>query len=172
MNIKANQFIDYFSEITDPRLETKNRRYEFKEILTLVIVAAICGADNWAEIEAFGKARLKLLRALFPYKNGVPSHDTLGSIFSRLCPKEFQRCFLVWMNTIAAASNEAIMAIDIKALRRSYRNTYDGKSVIYMVDAWTSHNEETLAKYKKYQKSKKATPILELLQRLGLLDVY
>ena len=58
MNRSNVNFVDYFSEVSDPRRETKNKLHKLKEILVLVILAVICGADNWTEIEAFGKLSL------------------------------------------------------------------------------------------------------------------
>ncbi|HEY2566378.1 MAG TPA: ISAs1 family transposase [Candidatus Aquirickettsiella sp.] len=167
MNKEQASFINYFTEIRDPRIANNNKRYELKEILLLVILAVICGADSWTEIEAFGKSKVKFLRTLFPYKNGIPSHDTLGKLFSRLCPKEFQRCFLNWINTLVKVQEGEIVAIDGKTLRRSH-NKSDGKAAIHLVSAWASQNQVVLGQYKTADKSNEITAIPELLKVLDL----
>lgn len=161
------QFINYFCGISDPRLETKNKRYQLKEILALVILAVICGADSWTEIEAFGKAKLNFLQTLFPYANGIPSHDTLGNLFSRLCPQEFQKCFMSWINALVTVHEGEIVAIDGKTLRRSY-DLKAGKGPIHLVSAWANCNKVVLGHYKTEAKSNEITAIPKLLK---LLDI-
>lgn len=43
------QFINYFCGVSDPRLEIKNKRYQLKKILALVILAFFCDADSCTE---------------------------------------------------------------------------------------------------------------------------
>lgn len=60
MNKERACFINYFTELSDPRIENNNKRYELKEIVLLVILAVICGADSWTEIEGLhGTAKTK-----------------------------------------------------------------------------------------------------------------
>lgn len=42
--------------LEDPRVE-RTRRNGLHDILVVTICAVICGADNWAAVEAFGKAK-------------------------------------------------------------------------------------------------------------------
>ena len=48
--------IDYFKNLREPRLE-RCKLHLFEDILFLTITAVICGADNFVEIEQFGRKR-------------------------------------------------------------------------------------------------------------------
>jgi hypothetical protein len=59
-------FLDYFSELEDPRYDT-NKRYPVDEILLLTLCAVICGADGWLDVEEYGECKLSLLREYLAY---------------------------------------------------------------------------------------------------------
>ena len=46
-----------FASLNDPRIE-RHKHHQLIDILTIAICAIISGADNWVEIEEFGKARI------------------------------------------------------------------------------------------------------------------
>ena len=47
-----------FNEVPDPRA-SYNQKHRFLDILTITILATICGADIWDEIEDWGNANLE-----------------------------------------------------------------------------------------------------------------
>lgn len=47
----------------------------------LDICAVIRGTDEWAEIEAFGKATLTRFHTFLNLLRGIPSHNTFGRVF-------------------------------------------------------------------------------------------
>jgi len=62
MNIINNcSLIYHFSTIKDPRVD-RTKRHKLIDILTIAICAIISNADNFEEIELFGKQRLDWLR--------------------------------------------------------------------------------------------------------------
>ncbi len=65
-----------------------------EEILVLTICAVMYGADSFVAVEAFGKAKIDWLRRFLTLPNGIPSYDTLGTVFARLDPRQFEQCFL------------------------------------------------------------------------------
>ena len=85
--------LQHFDGVTDPRIENANRRHELGDMLVLTILAVICGADGWTAVEEFGHAKLKYLKRFLTLPHGIPSHDTLGDLFARLCPEELQAGF-------------------------------------------------------------------------------
>lgn len=109
-----------FSQIEDPRID-RNKKYPINEIIFLSIVATLSGVQGWTNIETFGEDKLELLQKYFPYKNGIPSHDTLGRVFSILKPKTFEQFFSLW--TSQYIKNDQIkinhIAIDGKTSRGS-----------------------------------------------------
>ena len=63
-------FLDYFKDIKDPRIE-KNKLYSIEEILLVTICGVICGAEGWADLVLFGKKKIDYLKTILPFKNGI-----------------------------------------------------------------------------------------------------
>lgn len=110
--------IEPFQGLTDPRIE-RCQRHCLLDIVALVIGAVVCGADNWMEIAEFGQAKAECLRRLLSLPNGIPSHDTLGRVFRRLDPEQFQAGFLDWARSVRRLTQREVIAIDGKTLRGS-----------------------------------------------------
>ena len=127
-------FIEHFSIIPDPRIE-RCKKYNLIEILFLCMAAVVCGASGWEEIEDFGRAREAWLRQYLPYANGIPSHDTIARVMSRLNPQALQSSFAAWMQDVVTMTDRSVVAIDGKTLRRSFK-AGDRRSAIHMVNAW------------------------------------
>ncbi|MDR1921919.1 MAG: transposase family protein [Candidatus Adiutrix sp.] len=51
-------------------------------------------AEGWEEIEDFDRVRKYWLRQYLPFKNGMPGHDTIARVMSRLNPKALQASFV------------------------------------------------------------------------------
>lgn len=160
-------FLGHFAGVEDPRIDNANRRHELGDMLVLTILAVICGADSWTAVEDFGQAKLAYLKRFLKLPNGIPSHDTLGDLFARLCPEQLQAGFLSWINALVSVSDGEIVAIDGKTLRRSYESGA-GRGAIHMVSAWASANRMVLGQVKVDAKSNEITAIPALLQVLHL----
>lgn len=159
-------FMSHFSTVPDPRID-RCKRHELMDILFLSISAVLCGAEGWEEIEDFGRARLAWLRRYFPYTNGIPKHDTIARVLSRLEPKALQESFIGWVNAACQLSEGEVVAIDGKTVRRSFQ-TGDRKSAIHMVSAWASQNALVLGQQRVDSKSNEITAIPALLELLEL----
>jgi hypothetical protein len=59
------------------------RLHALRDIVILSILAVICGADGFVQIEDFGKAKEDWLGKVLDLPNGIPSHDTIGRDRSR-----------------------------------------------------------------------------------------
>ena len=150
-----------FGDLPDPRID-RTKLHKLLDILAIAICAVIAGADNWEDIEEFGKARLDWFRTFLELPNGIPSHDTFTRVFARLDPEPFQACFLGWMNAVAEVIGGQVIAIDGKVLRRSHDKGI-GKAAIDMVSAWASANRLVLGQVKVDEKSNEITAIPQLL---------
>jgi hypothetical protein len=51
-----------FGDLTDPRID-RTKLHKLLDILVIAICAVIAEADNWEDIEEFGKARIEWLPA-------------------------------------------------------------------------------------------------------------
>jgi hypothetical protein len=147
----SENFSKHFESLVDPRKNNHNKRHNLSDILVLVILSVICGADDWVSVEQFGKDKKDFLKKFLKFPHGIPSHDTIGDLFSRLSTDEFSKCFLSWINSIIETKNGDIIPIDGKQLRRSHDKN-NSKAAIHMVSAWSSKNQVVLGQYKLKRK--------------------
>ena len=124
---------EHFDSVEDPRVE-RTKRHKLIDILTIAILAVICGADSWVGMETSGRAKVKWLKRILELPNGIPAHDTFARVFAALNPEQFQQCFLNWVRSLSQQSQAQVIAIDGKTLRQS-RNLTDGKRAIHRVSA-------------------------------------
>lgn len=157
---------DYFAELPDPR-RTQGRRHKILDILAIALCAVLCGADEFTEIEEFGETREAWLRQFLELPHGIPSHDTFGRVFAALDPTAFGRCFMTWVRGVAELSAGAIVAIDGKAVRRSYGATADCPA-LKLVSAWAREHRLTLGQVKVAAGSNEIRAVPELLRALAV----
>lgn len=160
-------FNRHFGQIQDPR-DKRGLRHHLKDILIISILAVICGADEFTEMEEFGKSKYSILKKNLELPHGIPSHDTFGRVFAVLNPELFRTCFVEWVKDVFGENVAGdIVNIDGKALRRSY-DTESGKSMIYMVSAWANSNNILLGQVKVDDKSNEITAIPQLLDLINV----
>lgn len=156
----------YFSDLEDPRVD-RTKLHKLVDILVIAICAVISGADNWEDIEEFGKAKQEWFKTFLELPNGIPSHDTFNRVFARLDPAQFQRCFINWITAVSQLVGGQVIAIDGKVLRRSHDKGI-GKAAIDMVSAWATANHLLLGQMKVDEKSNEITAIPQLLEVLEI----
>jgi len=154
----------HFGDMTDPRVD-RTKLHELMNILVIALCAVIAGADNWEDVEEFGKARIEWFQTFLDLPNGIPSHDTFTRVFARLDPEQFQTCFMRWMSAVSEVIGGQVIAIDGKVLRRSHDKGV-GKAAIDMVSAWATANHLVLGQVKVDEKSNEITAIPQLLEAL------
>jgi predicted transposase YbfD/YdcC len=160
------QFEAHFSKIRDPRIGNA-KRHKLLDIMIIAILAVICGADSWSEVELFGKNKKRWLKQFLELPKGIPSHDTFGRVFAMLDPEEFGKRFMEWVGTIQELTQGQVIAIDGKQLRGT-AGRESGKAAINVVSAWASANQVVLGQVKVDDKSNEITAIPRLLQMLEL----
>lgn len=159
-------FVDYFSKLPDPRIE-RNQRHALMDILVLTVCAIISGAEGWEDIADFGHSQLNWLRRFIPLKNGVPSHDCIAYVISRLSPKGFQDCFIRWTKSVYTQTGGELICMDGKTARGS-RDRKNNKNPLHMVSAWCASNRMVLGQEATDAKSNEITAIPKLLALLEL----
>lgn len=155
-----------FSTLPDPRTGNRTSHNLFDTIV-IAVLAFICGADHWTEVEMFGEQKKEWLETFLELPEGIPSHDTFARVFSLLCPEAFEQAFLNWVQDIHELTKGTVVAIDGKTLRRSF-DTANKRKAIHMVSAWSSQNGLVLAGRKVDEKTNEITAIPELLKSLTL----
>lgn len=158
--------VEHFASVPDPRIE-RHRWHKLSDILVISVCAVLCGAESYPAIEDFGQERAEWLRQFLELPSGIPSHDTFNRVLRVLDPTELQRCFLNWMQAVAAVTQGEVVAIDGKALRRSFKQGR-AKRAIHMVSAWATANGVVLGQRKVDTKSNEITAIPALLELLAL----
>jgi predicted transposase YbfD/YdcC len=162
----ADSITRHFAGLADPR-SGQGRRHELTDLMAITVLAVVCGADGWAEVEDFGKAKRSWLATFLKLPHGIPSHDTFGRVFASLDPEALERCIVQWTAALARSSGGRLIAIDGKTLRRSF-DAADRKAAIHMVNAWSTANALTLGQLATDAKSNEITAIPKLLELLDL----
>jgi predicted transposase YbfD/YdcC len=161
-----DQMFAFFAVVHDPRRQHPTTLHALETILTITVLATICGAQNWVEIAHWGHAKAEWLAEFLDLTHGIPSHETFGRVFAVLAPESLQQAFVSWMKALADLS-QGIVALDGKTIRRSL-DSADGKGPIHVVNAWASANAVVLAQCKVDAKTNEITALPELLRMLNL----
>lgn len=156
----------HFRDLPDPR--GPNVIHRLHDVVVLAVCAVICGADGWVAVQMFAQSKLPWFKTFLDLPGGVPSHDTFGRVFARLDPDAFERCFTAWTRGVAAASGGRLVAIDGKAIRRSFEHAWDKSGMAYMVGAYVRDNHLAVGQLAVADKGNEITAIPRLLE---LLDV-
>lgn len=165
-NMKSN-LLEHFKNIKDPRIDRKKQHY-LQDILSLVVIGIICGADSWNAIEEFGNAKKEFLSKFLKLPNGIPYHDTINRVFCLIQPTKFEKAFMSWVSSLKnTAISKEVIAIDGKTARGS-KDSFHNLKAIHLVSAWACSNQLVLGQLKVDDKSNEITAIPILL---NLLDI-
>ena len=170
MDGEAQSFLegvkDCFSDLKDPRIAA-SCDHLLIDILAITVLAVICGADDWTDLETFGRLRQEWLKTFLALPNGIPSHDTFRRVLGLLDPRQFAAGLFRWTQALHEATGGKLIAIDGKTLRRSFAKK-SGKLALHLVTAWSSENGLTLGQVACEEKSNEITAIPKLLKLLSL----
>lgn len=164
--IAEASLLKHFSKVEDPRVEYLIE-HKLIDILTIAICAVIAGADNWVEVEQYGREKQEWFAHFLELPHGIPTHDTFGRVFAQVNAEQFQSCFLGWVRAVYTQTDGQVVPIDGKKLRRSHDQS-NGRAAIHMVSAWASENRLVLGQVKVDDKSNEITAIPQLLELLDL----
>ena len=164
--IFKDQLATCLSGVEDPRVEGRCDHRLF-DIVAVTLLAVMCGAEDWTDVEQFGRHRAEWLRTFPELPGGIPSHDTFQRVFGLLERDQFAACLFEWTRAMHEATGGAVIAIDGKALRRSLRKK-SGMAMLHLVTAWSSKNGLTLGQVACEEKSNEITAIPRLLELLNV----
>jgi predicted transposase YbfD/YdcC len=167
MDVQAtSEILRVLQELPDPR--QANRHHQLIDILTIALLAVICGADGWTAIAAYGKAKINWLKTFLHLPHGIPSHDTFGRVFAKLNPDAFENCFRRWVASLAELSGGKLVAIDGKSIRRSFERGWDKAGMAHMVSAFVQDNHMVFGQLKTDGRGQEISAIEKLLEVLDL----
>ena len=130
---------DELSAVSDPRVLGRTR-HNLMDVLILGVLAIICQAETWNDIEDFGHAKEEWLRKFLELPNGIPSHDTISRVFSLIEPTEFELAFISWMNQVRIDRGVGdTFCIDGKVVKGTIEsNRGHGRKSLNIVSVWST----------------------------------
>jgi predicted transposase YbfD/YdcC len=155
-----------FKDIPDFRAD--HALHKLHDMIVIAICAVICGARGWVQVQIFGQAKKDWFSTFLDLPNGIPSHDTFSRVFAKLDPDAFETAFRAWMTALASKADGRIVAIDGKAIRRSFEHGWDKSGMATMVSAFCQRNSMVFGQIKVDGKSNEITAIPRLLSLLSL----
>jgi hypothetical protein len=156
---RGDKLAGIFGGVEDPRSHIY-QLHNLVDILPVGVISVICGAETWRQMIEFANSKESFLRKFLELPNGVPSEDTINSVFSSIDSFQFETCFIDWVNSISTLSKGQVIAIDGKTLRGAKAN--GKKSPVHMVGAWANQNNLVLGQIRVNKKSNEITAIPEL----------
>lgn len=136
MDLFMKALLDYVSTVTDMRQE-KKILHKMMDIIMLVFFAMLANADDWVEMEVFGKEHEKFLRNYLELPNGIPSHDTIQRVFA-MVPSEFLENFQKQWNEMLNSGEgnkiKRLLAIDGKTQRGNGSKNQKANHIVSAVD--------------------------------------
>lgn len=156
----------HFADLEDPR-NSAQVEHPLVNIILIAILGVICGADNWVDVERYGKAKQAWLGSFLDLSNGIPAHDTFGRVFRWLDGAAFQERFVSWTQSLCQRTDGQLVSVDGKKLRRSHDRRH-GKEGIWMVSVWAAANQLVLGQQQVEEQSNEITTIPLLLAALEI----
>ena len=133
----------------------------------LVFFATLANADDWVEIEVFGKEHEHFLREYLELPYGIPSHDTIQRVFA-MVPSEFlenfQKKWNELLNSDEGEKVKRLLAIDGKTQRGNGNKNQKGNHIVSAVD----EKGFCLGQKRVEEKTNEMTAIPELLESLNI----
>ena len=109
-------------------------RHDLAEVVTISLVASVCGAKSCVNFADFARDRAALLRDFLRLETGLPSHDTFSRLLRLLDPTAFGACFGRFLDGLGQ-DGKGVVAIDDETLRRSFDRT-TSNSALHVVTAF------------------------------------
>jgi len=158
--------LKYLETVTDVRQE-KKVHHKMSDIIALVFFATVANADDFVEIEVFGKEHEVFLRKYLELPYGIPSHDTIQRVMAIVSPEFLQRFQTMWNEMLNSGEGEKIkkiLAIDGKTQCGNGNRNQKANHIVSAVD----DKGFCLGEKRVDDKSNEITAIPELLDILNV----
>lgn len=160
--------LDELKGLDDPRTK-RQPNHLLIDIISIAILATLCGANNMVAVETYGQAKHDWLATFLELPHGIPSHDTFSRVFATIDPEQFHAFFLRWVQQLTVQLDIKIIHLDGKTSRGSYDRETKLKA-LHSVSAWAAEHHLVLAQQRVDEKSNEITAIPELLELLDVED--
>lgn len=158
--------LKYLEMVIDNRQE-KKVLHKMRDIIALVFFSTLANANEWIEMEAFGKEHEEFLRRYIELPNGIPSHDTIQRVFAMVSPEFLQGFQVLWNEMLNREEGEKIkkiLAIDGKTQCGNGNKNQKANHIVSAVD----DKGFCLGQKRVNEKSNEITAIPDLLDALNI----
>lgn len=155
-----------FVDVTDPRTN-RGHNHDLLEMIFITLTATICGANSWADVERFARAKRRWFERYIALAEGIPSHDTFGRVFARLDSGEFLAAMHAWVDRFAGSLREKGIAIDGKVLRGSFDRAA-GTDPLHTITAFVTDTRLVLRQVAVDDQSNEIPAVPKLLKLVDL----
>jgi predicted transposase YbfD/YdcC len=160
--IQTTNILTYLEMIPDPR--TFRLKHRLVDVVAIAILAKICGAEGWEDMNEFALSRKEWLGSFLELPGGTPSPDTFRRVVCNIQPDAFLEAFLEWIKSVQEILPE-LVSLDGKTLRSAIKY---GSGPLHIVNAWCGKNRMILGQVRTQAKSNEISAIPDLLKQLVL----
>lgn len=125
-------FLHHIGTMKEPRISGMVT-YPLDEVLLSTLVALLCRAEDWDEIEFMSREHFSWLRRFLPFRNGIPQTQTYRRIFATLASKALESAFSSWVSSLQKVLL-GVVAIDGKTLCGSKKES-GAKGALHVLSA-------------------------------------
>lgn len=162
--MKIEKLKEEIKIIREPRrTRYGNIRHKLEDIIIIGLCTVICGGEDFADMEEFGKSRREYLSKFLELPNGIPHSDTFRRVFERLNPSELSVCLTNWISV--ERGKREVVAIDGKTICGSGNAKH---KAYHVISAFVAEHQLTLGELTVEEKTNEITAVPELLD---LIDV-
>ena len=148
--VVLEELADELNEVSDPRDEAFVR-HKLGDVIMIILFAVLANANEWLEVEVFGKKNELWLRKFLELPYGIPTDDTYRIVLSRLnvnyvydlvvgfLMKKLDAILNIF-STPGEVKKKEIMSCDGKVSKSSKRNATDqeGAKPLNTLNAYSS----------------------------------
>jgi DDE family transposase len=154
-------FYAEFGELADPR-KARVKRYRLETVLTLIVLAKVCGKDRPSGIAEWAQHRLewwcdvlKLERKTMPHRS---SYERILEVIHR---EELQHVVSRVLSGKRYFGKQVLLAIDGRVLRRTLNENLAGVYLLVSLLAWARHRADGSGNPRKGQELEAAPQMLK-----------
>jgi predicted transposase YbfD/YdcC len=154
---------DYLDQTNDPRRTAYgNIRHKLTDIIVIAFTAALCGYEDYEEMEEFGRLKQDFLKSFLELPNGIPDESAFRRVLQCLNPRGLQEGLENWL-------------VDVKVRQKGEEEgarlvNIDGKTIrgsgFHVVSAWIGEHGLTLGQLTTEEKSNEIKAVPKLLDML------
>jgi predicted transposase YbfD/YdcC len=146
------------------RISYGNYRHRLSDVLTLCLLAVVCGCETFREIHLFGMAKREFMGKYLILGSGIPSITSLRRILGSIEPVELETAYRRWVAPYLGTCLGKQICVDGKTLCGA--STAEAK--LHLVSAWVREDGITMGQTRTHAKSNEIKAIPALLNDLSI----